>query len=95
LEIAQKAGICEALIFKRFTTKQVLFLAAMGLTETPKWAQTLSSDTPTTAIKSELTDICGKMLTFYQEVLLRMLMIDDDSRQSALFIAESSAGKNC
>ncbi len=75
LEIAQKAGISEASIFKRFTNKQALFLAAMGITETPKWVKTLSSDMPTAVIKSELTDISEQMLAFYQEVLLRVLMM--------------------
>ncbi len=75
LEIAQKAGISEASIFKRFTTKQALFLAAMGITETPKWVKTLSSDMPTAAIKSELTDICEQMFAFYQEVLPRVMMM--------------------
>jgi AcrR family transcriptional regulator len=75
LEIAQKAGISEASIFKRFTTKQALFLAAMGISETPKWVKTLSNDMPTAAIKSELTDICEQMFVFYQEVLPRVMMM--------------------
>jgi AcrR family transcriptional regulator len=75
LVIAEKAGISEASIFKRFTTKQALFLAAMGITETPKWVKTLSSDMPTAAIKSELTDICEQMFAFYQEVLPRVMMM--------------------
>jgi AcrR family transcriptional regulator len=33
LAIAKKAGISEASNFKRFTTKQALFLAAIGVTE--------------------------------------------------------------
>jgi AcrR family transcriptional regulator len=75
LVIAEKAGISEASIFKRFTTKQALFLAAIGITETPKWVKTMSSDMPTAAIKSELTDICNQMFAFYQEVLPRVMMM--------------------
>ncbi len=75
LVIAEKAGISEASIFKRFTTKQALFLAAMGITETPKWVKTLSSDRPTAPFKSELTDICEQMFAFYQEVLPRVMMM--------------------
>jgi AcrR family transcriptional regulator len=73
--IAEKAGILETLIFKRFTTKQALFLAAMGIPETPKWVKTLSNDRPTAAVKSELTDICEQMFAFYQEVLPRVMML--------------------
>jgi AcrR family transcriptional regulator len=75
LEIADRAGISEASIFKRFTTKQALFLAAIGIAETPKWVKALSSRTPTANIKSELTDICSEMLAFYQEVLPRVMMM--------------------
>ncbi len=74
LTIAEKAGISEASIFKRFATKQALFLAAMGVTETPKWVKVLSG-TPTAAIKTELTDICEQMLDFYQEVLPQVMMM--------------------
>jgi AcrR family transcriptional regulator len=75
LAIAEKAGISEASIFKRFVTKQALFLAAMGISETPKWVKVLSSDTPTAEIRAELTDICGQMLEFYQEVMPRVFMV--------------------
>ncbi|MEM9807869.1 MAG: TetR/AcrR family transcriptional regulator [Cyanobacteria bacterium P01_D01_bin.56] len=73
--IAEKAGISEASIFKRFTTKQALFLAAMGVTVEPSWAKALATQTPTAEIKSELTELCKHMLTYYQEVLPRMMML--------------------
>jgi AcrR family transcriptional regulator len=75
LLIAEKAGISEASIFKRFATKQALFLAAMGITEIREWVDVLTSGTPTAAIESELIDICGQMLDFYQEVMPRVFMI--------------------
>jgi AcrR family transcriptional regulator len=75
LAIAEKAGISEASIFKRFATKQALFLAAMGIAETPQWVKVLSSRQPTAAIKAELTEICEQMLAFYQEVLPRVMMM--------------------
>jgi AcrR family transcriptional regulator len=57
LEIANKAGIFEASIFKCFVTKQALFLAAIGITETPQWVKDLPRHQPTPAIKSELTEL--------------------------------------
>ncbi len=75
LLIAEKAGISEASIFKRFATKQALFLAAMGITEVREWVDVLANDTPTAAIKSDLIEICGQMLEFYQEVMPRMFMM--------------------
>jgi AcrR family transcriptional regulator len=75
LEIANKAGISEASIFKRFATKQALFLEAIGITETPQWVKDLPHRQPTSAIKSELTELCQEMMAFYQQVLPRVLMM--------------------
>lgn len=72
--IAEKAGISEASIFKRFATKQALFLAAMGITDIREWVAVLSDGIPTAAIASELTEICEQMLEFYQEVMPRVFM---------------------
>ncbi len=74
VEIAAIAGISEASIFKRFGTKQALFVAAMGA-ETPKWVKSLPLQVPTTAIRAELTDISTEMLDFYQLVLPRVMMM--------------------
>ena len=75
LEIAEKAGISEASIFKRFVTKQALFLAAIGISETPQYVKLLSSQTPTAEIRSELTEICTQMVEFYQKVMPRVMMM--------------------
>ena len=75
LEIAQRAGISEASIFKRFTTKQALFLAAIGVTETPHWVKVMSHKVPSADIKTELTSICGEMFVFYQKVLPQVMMM--------------------
>jgi AcrR family transcriptional regulator len=80
LDIAEKAGISEATIFKRFTTKQSLFLKAIGISETPQYAKILASETPTADIRSELTEICTQMLGFYQEVMPRVFMMMTQSR---------------
>jgi AcrR family transcriptional regulator len=82
LEIAQKAGISEASIFKRFSTKQALFLAAIGISETSQYVKLLSSQTPTTEIRSELTEICTQMLGFYQEVMPRVMMMMTKTKSS-------------
>ena len=73
--IAEKAGISEASIFKRFSTKQALFFAAMGITVEPDWVKALANKIPTVAIRSELIGLCEQMLGLYQEVLPRMLMV--------------------
>jgi AcrR family transcriptional regulator len=82
LEIAEKAGISEASIFKRFSTKQALFLAAIGISETPQYVKLLSSQTPTVEIRSELTEICTQMAEFYQEVMPRVIMMMTQTKSS-------------
>jgi AcrR family transcriptional regulator len=81
LEIAQKAGISEASIFKRFSTKQALFLAAIGISETAQYVKLLSSQ-PTTEIRSEIVEICTQMLGFYQEVMPRVMMMMTKTKSS-------------
>jgi AcrR family transcriptional regulator len=82
LEIAQKAGISEASIFKRFSTKQALFLAAIGISETAQYVKLLSSQTPTAEIRSEIVEICTQMLGFYQEVMPRVMMMMTKTKSS-------------
>ncbi len=82
LVIAEKAGISEASIFKRFNTKQALFMAAMGIDETPSWVKDLPHRQPTAAIKSELTQLCLEMMAFYQAVLPRVLMLMVQSKSA-------------
>jgi AcrR family transcriptional regulator len=75
LDIAERAGISEASIFKRFATKQALFMAAIGISRTPSWVKELPDKVPTSALKLELTEVCSEMLAFYQDVMPRVLMI--------------------
>jgi AcrR family transcriptional regulator len=81
LAIAEKAGISEASIFKRFGTKQALFLAAMGISETPPWVKDLPRRQPSPAIKSELTELSHEMMAFYQVVLPRVMMMMVQNKQ--------------
>jgi Bacterial regulatory proteins, tetR family len=73
-EIAQKAGISEASIFKRFATKQDLFMAAIGISKMPLWVNRLEKEIPKSEFKPELIEICCEMLVFYEEVMPRVLM---------------------
>ena len=75
LAIAERIGISEAAIFKRFVTKQALFLAAMGFSQNPPWVKVLTQATPTANLKDELRAICQQMLAFYQEVLPQVIMM--------------------
>jgi AcrR family transcriptional regulator len=73
--IAQKAGISEAAIFKRFSTKQDLFMAAIGIDSHPAWVKILEKGQPRQDFKVELTEIMHEMLAFYQDMTPRVLMM--------------------
>jgi AcrR family transcriptional regulator len=73
--IAQKAGVSEAAIFKRFSTKQDLLLAAIGIESHPAWVKTLEKCQPRQDFKVELTEILSAMLGFYQDMTPRVLMM--------------------
>ncbi|MCC5638033.1 TetR/AcrR family transcriptional regulator [Nostoc sp. CHAB 5844] len=75
VEIAQLAGISEASIFKRFSTKEELFFAAMGLPERPLWIKELENLCGTGNLKENLIQVCLQILEFYSEVLPRFMML--------------------
>lgn len=82
LEIAQQAGISEASIFKRFSTKEELFFAAMGIPEKPLWVNELESLCGKGNLKENLINICFKIMEFYSEMLPQIMMLR--SRGNAL-----------
>lgn len=82
LEIAQQAGISEASIFKRFSTKEELFFAALGIPEKPPWVNELESLCGQGNLKENLINICFQIMEFYREVLPLIMMLR--SRGNAL-----------
>ncbi|MEH2359292.1 TetR/AcrR family transcriptional regulator [Nostoc sp.] len=75
LEIAQQAGISEASIFKRFSTKEELFFAAMGIPEKPLWVNELESLCGKGDLKENLINICVQIMEFYRQVLPQIMML--------------------
>jgi AcrR family transcriptional regulator len=82
LLIAERTGISEAAIFKRFGTKQALFLASMGISDNHPWINVLSQGKPTPAIRADLIEICSQILEFYQEVMPRVMMMMNQGKTS-------------
>jgi AcrR family transcriptional regulator len=82
LVIAERAGISEAAIFKRFGTKQALFSAAMGISDNHPWVSVLSKGKPTPAIRQDLMKICMQILEVYQEVMPRVMMMMNQGKMS-------------
>ncbi|MEH2415293.1 TetR/AcrR family transcriptional regulator [Nostoc sp.] len=75
LEIAQQAGISEASIFKRFSTKEELFFAAMGIPEKPQWVNELESLCGKGNLKENLIKVCFEIMEFYRQVLPQIIMV--------------------
>jgi AcrR family transcriptional regulator len=94
LEIAQRAGISEASIFKRFSTKEELFFTAMGIPDTPLWVQEMESLIGKGDIKSNLTYICRQILEFYREVLPRLMMLGSRGKAIAEITEQLDSKRN-
>jgi AcrR family transcriptional regulator len=75
LEIAQKAGISEASIFKRFSTKEELFFASMGIPEKSSWVKKLDALVGKGNLKQNLIDLSLEILEFNRQVMPRLMML--------------------
>ncbi|WP_353930784.1 TetR/AcrR family transcriptional regulator [Okeanomitos corallinicola TIOX110] len=75
LEIAQNAGISEASIFKRFSTKEELFFASMGIPEKSPWGQELDALVGKGNLKQNLVKLCLQILEFNRQVMPRLMML--------------------
>ncbi|NET02640.1 MAG: TetR/AcrR family transcriptional regulator [Sphaerospermopsis sp. SIO1G2] len=75
LEIAQKAGISEASIFKRFSTKKELFFASMGIPETSPLGNKLDALIGKGNLKQNLIQLSLEILEFNRQVMPRLMML--------------------
>ncbi|MEM8808101.1 MAG: TetR/AcrR family transcriptional regulator [Cyanobacteria bacterium P01_D01_bin.44] len=75
LEIAERAGISEGSIFKRFSTKENLFFAAMGLSDRSSLLSFLETVSGQGDLKQNLKDIGLKALEFSREHFPKMMMV--------------------
>lgn len=75
LEIAQKAGISEASIFKRFSTKEELFFASMGIPEKSPWGKKLNTLVGKGNLKQNLVELCLQILEFNRQIMPRLMML--------------------
>ncbi|TAE55700.1 MAG: TetR/AcrR family transcriptional regulator [Nostocales cyanobacterium] len=75
LEIAQKAGISEASIFKRFPTKEELFFASMGIPEISPLGKKLDALIGKGNLKQNLIQLSLEILEFNRQVMPRLMML--------------------
>lgn len=77
-EIARVADVSEGTIFRRFSTKQELFLAAMGLNAAPAWVQRIEALTMADdrgEVRENLLLIADEMLDFFELLIPKMNLI--------------------
>jgi AcrR family transcriptional regulator len=73
-EVAARCRVGEATVFRRFPTKQALFLAAMNTASEPAWLQTIKERAVGTDIRCTLTDLAHDILTFGRKMIPLILM---------------------
>jgi AcrR family transcriptional regulator len=77
-DIAERAGISEGTIFRRFPTKHDLFMAAMGLPACPSWIATLEGFVDGSAdagLAQNLTTLGHEILEFFEDLIPKMSMV--------------------
>ena len=75
LAIAERAGISEASIFKRFSTKENLFFKSMGLPGVPPWLPFLEETAGQGDLQDNLKTLGLRILEFFKENLPKIIML--------------------
>ncbi len=71
--IAQLAGVSEGSIFKRYSTKEALFFAALEIPELPEWHRLLKEEGDGADALATLRSAAIEMLTYFLEMFPRMI----------------------
>lgn len=74
-EVAQRAGVSEGSVFKRFRSKLDLFRAAMGdQLVVPEWTKRLASRVGQGDVRENLFEIGMSVIAFFRELMPLMMM---------------------
>jgi AcrR family transcriptional regulator len=73
-EIARRAGVSEGTIFKRFRTKEELFIAAVGMPDGALWFEKAKAMIGQGNLRENLTELSLEIFQSAREVLPRILM---------------------
>jgi AcrR family transcriptional regulator len=73
-EVAARCRVGEATIFRRFPTKQALFLAAMDTGAEPPWFGYLKERAGHGDVRETLTALAGEMVAFGRKMIPLLLM---------------------
>ena len=73
--IAERAGISEGSIYKRFETKDTLFRAAMCPPEPPEWISNLEERAGEGELRETLIELGLQFIAFFRKMLPRLMML--------------------
>jgi len=96
-QVAERAGVSEGTLFKRFGTKLELFRAAMApqLEESAsKWVERLelAATAPSVDMRGELVQACRSCVAFFEHLLPLMMM--SWSNQGSCGLPDTLSGEN-
>jgi len=90
-EIAERAGISEGTIYRRFSTKHELFVAAMDIPHPPQWVRTLREVDEDDDLREALEQISLEAIAFFEEIIPKITMVICNLGEEQLFQSESEA----
>ena len=73
--VAERAGVSEATLFKRYENKEQLFLASMSQVEAPAWVASVRELAGTGDLRENLVRILTELIAFHREILPRAMMV--------------------
>jgi AcrR family transcriptional regulator len=74
-KIAKRAGVSEGSIFKRFPTKEALFLASLSIDESPRWRRTLNDLEDEWRGREGLADLLEAIMEFFSEIVPQFMAV--------------------
>jgi AcrR family transcriptional regulator len=74
-KIARHAGISEGTIYRRFSTKQDLFVAAMDLPDPPSWVERVEAIDEEGDLRLALYEVALEIVDFFEEVIPKLTMV--------------------
>lgn len=80
-EIARCAGISEGIIFRRFSTKQALFLAAIGVKGKEDWSEGFPELAGTGEVRPNMVRLVVAMIEFFRELVPRVMVMHQSGMQ--------------